>query len=157
RIVCVSLWTEVLSAAATASIMLESRIYSSRIEDSLRIEGSLDAACEIHDRVGLRLEHLDRRAQGSGSVHKGCVTAIGLSGLADDRGTPIALRRSGYPDESATPVVEPLRLHAAGDLRRDVRTPQWRGRDAPDRPLPLACKYRRIAHGLPDGFGTLAF
>ena len=53
----------------------DSRIHPPRIENAGRIEGGLDAARQGHQRLGLRLEHVEGRANLGRRAHEGRVAA----------------------------------------------------------------------------------
>src|SRR5215218_5641640 len=107
------------------------RIHPPRIENAGRIEGGLDAAGQRHQSLGLRLEHVERRANLGGRTHEGGVAAESPGGFAQDGGTCVAVERGRDPEEPAAPIVEPLRIERLRDLGDEVGPLRRRGGDAP--------------------------
>src|SRR5215218_10220609 len=86
------------------------RIHPARIENSGGIQGSLDAAGERHQGIGLRLEHVEGGADLGGGAHQGGMAAEGSGRLAHDGGARIVVDGRRDPEKTAAPIVEPLRI-----------------------------------------------
>src|SRR6188472_1251073 len=97
-------------ASEAVPAISNSRIHPPRIENAGRIERGLDAARQRHQRLGLRLEHVEGRANLGRRAHEGRMAAMGCGGLAQDGRAGIAVERGRDPDEPAAPIVEPLRV-----------------------------------------------
>lgn len=89
------------SFRAVQSFRLVRPPHPPRIENAGRIEGGLDAAGQRHQRLGLRLEDIEGRADFRGRAH-GRAAAQGPGGIAQGTEAP-ASPSSGVEIEKATP------------------------------------------------------
>ena len=91
---------------------------------------------QAHQRLGLRLEHVDGRADLGRRAHEGRVAAdrsVAASRMTVAPASPSSGGRD--PDEPAAPVVEPLRVERLRDVSHEIGPFRRRGRDAPDRAI----------------------
>src|SRR4051794_36952217 len=107
-------------AREAAPAISDPRIHPARIENPGRIEGGLDAALERHQRVGLRLEHVEGGADFSRGADQGGMATEGSGRFAQDGGACIAVEQRRDPDEPAAPIEKPLCIESLRHMSGDV-------------------------------------